>query len=129
VTVGTYSIRITDLLMQNLPRPAPLIIASILFALLLAAPSSNASDLTPSSSSGVARDRFLIMDVEGYAILVDASTGLPLTSWTEVSPPFGASPPSTSASPLSDVSIMYDIGHYLHASSRYFFVTSRPGTR
>jgi hypothetical protein len=106
VTIGTFSLRNTDPHMQNLPRPASLIIASILFSLLLAIPSTNASELSPSSSSGAAQDRFLIMDVEGFAILVDAATGIPLTSWTEVSPPFGASPPSSGTSSLSNVSIM-----------------------
>ncbi len=94
--------------MQKLPLAVTLVTLSIVLSILVFAHSVCASDISKSSPSTHLNDRFLIFDVEGYAILVDASTGAPLSSWTEVSPPFGASPPSSSASSLTDVSIMYE---------------------
>ena len=95
--------------MQKFPHLVSLVILTILSSLLLRTPAAHATDLSTSSSYIPHRDRFLITDVEGYAILVDSSTGLPLTNWTIVSPPFGASPPSSRESSLSNVSIMYAI--------------------
>jgi hypothetical protein len=91
--------------------PAQLLIFPIILSLLLRTHFSHATDLTtaPPPSSTPIQGRFLIMDVEGFAVLVDASTGAPLTKWTPLSPPFGASTPSSGGSSLSNVSIMYPL--------------------
>jgi hypothetical protein len=90
---------------------AQLLILPILLSLLLRTYSSHATDLTtaPPLTSAPLNGRFLIMDVEGYAVLVDASTGAPLSKWTALSPPFGASSTSSGGSSLSNVSIMYPL--------------------
>ena len=97
--------------MQKIPRVSPLIVFSvILLSFLLQTCLSHATEVsTAPPSSAPLHGRFLIMDVEGYAVLVDAVTGVPLTKWTQVSAPFGASPPSASGSFLSNLSIMFPL--------------------
>jgi hypothetical protein len=97
--------------MQKIPRVSPLVVFSaILLSFFPQTCLSHATDVsTAPSSSAPLHGRFLVMDVEGYAVLVDAITGVPLTKWTQVSPPFGALPPQTSGSFLSNLSIMFPL--------------------
>jgi hypothetical protein len=98
--------------MRKRVRPAHLtLFFHLLLSLLLRTHSSHATDLaaTSPSSSHPLHGRFLIMDVEGFAILVDASTGTPLSNWTALSPPFGESASSPAGSSLPNVSIIFPL--------------------